>query len=198
MNFLSESTFETHLELFFNDNQDQSPNQVPDFTTQFPEQEPEYEFKNEFPELNVLEIEPLIPCQEDHYGLKLETQVHYSPEMQFQDEIFPSEMPYQEEQMGEIITQEGLQEITQEGTNEHHSTNDDTTSESGNTNLTAAQCKRKKRRRRDVSFKGVLRSCRRYFLTQFERSTNYSKQKKYEDTGFLRVCLNKFLSETDI
>jgi hypothetical protein len=52
-----------------------------------------------------------------------------------------------------------------------------------------------KRPRRDVTYKTILRKCRKYYQTKFNETTGYLKQKKKEPCSFYRKCVLQFIEE---
>ena len=52
-----------------------------------------------------------------------------------------------------------------------------------------------KRPRRDVTYKTILRKCRKYYQTKFNEITGYLKQKKKEPCSFYRKCVLQFIEE---
>ena len=50
-----------------------------------------------------------------------------------------------------------------------------------------------KRLRKDVTYKTILRKCRKYYQTSFNDVTGYLKSKKKEPSTFYRACILKFL-----
>ncbi|CAI2362316.1 unnamed protein product [Moneuplotes crassus] len=50
-----------------------------------------------------------------------------------------------------------------------------------------------KRPRRDVTYKTILRKCRKYYQTRFNHHTGYLKNKKKEPCSFYRACILKFI-----
>ena len=53
--------------------------------------------------------------------------------------------------------------------------------------------KQSKRPRRDVTYKTILRKCRKYYQTKFNEETGYLKSKKKEPCSFYKACILKFL-----
>lgn len=50
-----------------------------------------------------------------------------------------------------------------------------------------------KRLRKDVTYKTILRKCRKYYQTRFNDVTGYLKSKKKEPSTFYRACILRFL-----
>jgi len=56
--------------------------------------------------------------------------------------------------------------------------------------------KQLKRPRRDVTYKTILRKCRKYYQTLFNHTTGYLKQKKKEPCSFYRKCVLQFIEDS--
>jgi hypothetical protein len=56
--------------------------------------------------------------------------------------------------------------------------------------------KQLKRPRRDVTYKTILRKCRKYYQTLFNKTTGYLKQKKKEPCSFYRKCVLKYIEDS--
>lgn len=56
--------------------------------------------------------------------------------------------------------------------------------------------KQAKRPRRDVTYKTILRKCRKYYQTNFNDETGYLKSKKKEPCSFYRACILKFIGSS--
>ncbi len=58
------------------------------------------------------------------------------------------------------------------------------------------EAKPTKRPRRDVTYKTILRKCRKYYQTKFNKITGYLKGKKKEPCSFYRACILKFIESS--
>jgi len=47
----------------------------------------------------------------------------------------------------------------------------------------------------DVSYKTILRKCRKYYQQRFNLHTSFLRNKKKEATGFYRDCIDKFITD---
>lgn len=56
--------------------------------------------------------------------------------------------------------------------------------------------KQLKRPRRDVTYKTILRKCRKYYQLEFNETTGYLKRKKKEPCSFYKNCILKYLEES--
>lgn len=56
--------------------------------------------------------------------------------------------------------------------------------------------KQQRRPRRDVTYKTILRKCRKYYQTQFNKTTGYLKQKKKEPCSFYKNWVLKYVKES--
>lgn len=56
--------------------------------------------------------------------------------------------------------------------------------------------KQLKRPRRDVTYKTILRKCRKYYQLEFNETTGYLKRKKKEPCSFYKNCILKFVEES--
>lgn len=52
-----------------------------------------------------------------------------------------------------------------------------------------------KKPRKDVSYKTILRKCRKFYQQRFNLHTGFLRNKKKEATGFYRECIAKFIEE---
>lgn len=56
--------------------------------------------------------------------------------------------------------------------------------------------KQLKRPRRDVTYKTILRKCRKYYQTTFNEMTGYLKGKKKEPCSFYKACILQYMNES--
>lgn len=52
-----------------------------------------------------------------------------------------------------------------------------------------------KKQRKDVSYKTILRKCRKYYQQLFNAHTGFLRNKKKEPCSFYRDCILKFIEE---
>ncbi|CAI2369026.1 unnamed protein product [Moneuplotes crassus] len=70
---------------------------------------------------------------------------------------------------------------------------DHTEIDSNKVAIAVTEPKSVKRPRRDVTYKTILRKCRKFYQTRFNHHTGYLKNKKKEPCSFYRACILKFI-----